>query len=109
MKERTAKMSGKKFWGCSAFPKCDGVVWPNKAKEPPKSTPPLKSEWPQPDPRLDTKIPTPLSNHEYRMCAANNAALLMSRYLISNGDMSIVDIREEWEKMFQFILSEICK
>lgn len=27
MKERTSSKTGKKFWGCSNYPDCKGVVW----------------------------------------------------------------------------------
>lgn len=39
MKIRTAKSSGKKFWGCSGFPACKNTEWMSYSKEEAKSRP----------------------------------------------------------------------
>ena len=38
MRLRQSKKTGKDFWGCSEYPKCDGIAWINEEpKETPKS------------------------------------------------------------------------
>jgi hypothetical protein len=92
---------------------CTGVVWPPRKPKTVNNVPvsPGQPDWPQPDSKFDTKIPTPIPTlgNDLKLGASRDAAYLIGKYMIGNPDMSTVDIRDEWEKVYKFILSEITK
>ena len=116
MTERTAKKSGKKFWGCKGFPNCDGVIWENK-----KSERVVKEVSPYPDPSdipmtADDTLPdikslkeVSRSPFDLKICAFNSASLIISRYIVVNQDLDLTAIKESTETVYKYFLEVLSK